>query len=90
MGFRRQPFSTIFAIALLITGCGPGSSGYSSASSDEPHEILCIEENTRISILEDQLEEARIQLEGLEQRKNHLQSAAEDLRSNVDRLASEN
>lgn len=91
MDSRYRLFTTIFGIAILLSGCGSGSSRYPGASSaDEPHEDLCSDENERISVLEDQLEEARRQLDALEERKNQLQSAADSLRRNVDRLGLEN
>jgi len=91
MESRDRLIGTISAIAILLSGCGSGSARYPSASSaDEPHEELCADENARISMLEDQLEEARMQLDALEQRKSQLQSAADNLRNNVDRLGLEN
>lgn len=84
-------FSVIAALALLASSCGSGSGRYADPDyAYEPEEELCTYENDRISELEEQLEEAREQLAVLEDRKNQLQSAAEDLQANVDRLAFEN
>lgn len=78
------------AVITLLTACGSGSGRYAEHDYDyEPDEELCTDENDRISELEEQLEEARGQLAVLEDRKNQLQSAAEDLRANVDRLSFE-
>jgi chromosome segregation ATPase len=90
MESRARLLGTMLAVSLLVAGCGPGSSHYpSDSSADEQDEGLCADESTRIAALEGQLEQARMQLEALEQRKTQLQSASESLRSNVERLASE-
>ncbi|MBJ7575449.1 hypothetical protein [Luteimonas sp. MC1828] len=79
------------AAIILLTACGSGSGGYDDPDyAYEPDEELCIVETDRISELEEQLEEARAQLAVLEDRKNQLQSAAEDLQADVERLSFEN
>ena len=85
--------ATVIAAITLLAACGSGSGRYAEHDYDsdyERDEEICTNENDRISELEEQLEEARGQLAVLEDRKNQLQSAAEDLRANVDRLSFEN
>ncbi|WP_420106727.1 hypothetical protein [Herbaspirillum huttiense] len=83
---------SIATLALLASSCGSDFSRYTEPNdyAYEPEEALCADENDRISELEEQLERARSQLATLEDRKNQLQAAAEDLQSNVHRLAFEN
>lgn len=91
MDSRYFVLGTVLGLSLLATGCGTDSTRYpNAASSEEEREELCADEIGRILVLENQLEEARTHLDSLEQRKNQLQSAADDLRANVDRLAAEN
>ena len=80
------------SISIILAACGSNGGGgrYGEYDPTEREEEICSLELIRITELEEQLEEARAQLASLEDRRDQLQSAAEDLRNNVDRLSSEN
>lgn len=88
---HSQSLQKLLVVCLLTgstTSCGSGSGRYSDPDYDSylEQEEAC----PRIQELEDQLEEARAELGVLQDRKDQLQSSVQELRSNVDRLATEN
>lgn len=78
-------------LAALLAACnGSGGNRFDGPDYPEPDDRPCSDEDARIAELEEQLEKACSQLASLEGRRDQLQSAADDLRDNVDRLSTEN